>query len=346
MHCKFSRGVNGFFETITDISVTSYNPIIDTTRQVITDRRMAFLLLLSQYISSSRDPKDFWQQLVRCLQIDHMDLPFALVYSAGWDVNETLSESSEQSHAMKNWVLEGLFRVDETSDSETSPKKNDTVPQPAKCETKLTEAALQGTPNKVDSSTPIPRRFTTEESMEEFIPNFSEMVRADAPTLLSVTDGTFPLSLAKHLNHPDRDAHYRAAVFLPIKSTGDSTMGFLILGVNPWKNYDEDYQGFVELLSRQLASSMAVSILSCEDFMKSSLGLLLPLCLLLGFQVLIDCVNRLRCCLRMRYGGGGWWLNRRIVIGIIFLLSWLFRRMLLPRRKIDFEVSFLLCTCL
>lgn len=238
--------------------VTSYNPIIDTTRQVITDRRMAFLLLLSQYISSSREPKDFWQQLVRCLQIDHMDLPFALLYSAGWDVNETLSESSEQSQATKNWILEGQVRIDEL---ESTPSKNDTETNSSH-ENQLMKEALQGaTNNKADYMPPDPHRFTIEESMEDFIPNFSEMVRADTPTLLSVADGTFPASLAKHLNHQDRDVHYTAAIFLPIKSTGDSTMGFMILGVNPWKRYDEDYKGFIELMSRQLASSMAAALL-------------------------------------------------------------------------------------
>jgi hypothetical protein len=48
-------------------------------------------------------------------------------------------------------------------------------------------------------------------------------------------------------------------VFLPIKSTSDTTLGFLILGVNPMKRYDDDYRIFVELLSRQLATSIAVS---------------------------------------------------------------------------------------
>jgi hypothetical protein len=74
---------------------------------------MAFLLRLGQYIASSREPKDFWQQLLRGLEADHLDLPFGILYSAGGDVNETPSESSEQGQFLKNWVLEGLVRVPE-----------------------------------------------------------------------------------------------------------------------------------------------------------------------------------------------------------------------------------------
>lgn len=50
-----------------DGKIAFYNPVFDTTRQVIAERRMAFLLQLGQQIASSREPKYFWQQ-VRMLQ--------------------------------------------------------------------------------------------------------------------------------------------------------------------------------------------------------------------------------------------------------------------------------------
>jgi len=185
---------------------------------------MAFLLRLGQYIASSREPKDFWHQLLQGLSAENFDLPFAMLYSAGWDVNETLSESSEQSQTLKNWVLEGMIRVPE-------------------------------------SQIPLPRRMSPEEPVEDFLPNFQEMVKSDTPTLLLTSDGTMPDALAQNLKAESGGDVYEAAVFLPIQSTGDTVLGFLILGLNPRKRFDDDYRIFIELISRQLATSMAVSCL-------------------------------------------------------------------------------------
>lgn len=44
------------------------------------------------------------------------------------------------------------------------------------------------------------------------------------------------------------------------RSTGQNVLGFLLIGVNPHKKYDDDYTLFIELLSRQLATSLAVSV--------------------------------------------------------------------------------------
>ena len=125
---------------------------------------MAFLLRLSQYIASSQEPKDFWSQLLLALQGDHLDLPFAIVYSAGGDINETLSESSELSSNLRNWTLEGLVRVPETCTS-------------------------------------IPRRINSEQAMEDFLPDFYNLVKQDTPTLLRSNWNTARVHLSRHYNN-------------------------------------------------------------------------------------------------------------------------------------------------
>ncbi|KUJ18979.1 putative histidine kinase M3YPp [Mollisia scopiformis] len=214
---SLERGVVGF-----------YNPVFDTTRQVIADRRMAFLLRLGQFIASSREPKDFWQQLLLGLQADHLDLPFGILYSAGGDINETLSESSEQSQNLKNWALEGLVRVPETCPS-------------------------------------IPTRITTEREMEDFLPDFYDLIRSESATLLTTEEGTLPPWMTKEIRVNNGEHACESAIFLPIRSTADNILGFLMLGVNPRKRFDDDYKVFIELLSRQLATSMASAVLFEEE---------------------------------------------------------------------------------
>jgi hypothetical protein len=184
---------------------------------------MAFLLRLGQYIASSQEPKDFWSQLLLALQGDHLDLPFAIVYSAGGDINEMLSESSELSSNLRNWTLEGLVRV------------------PGTC-------------------TSIPRRINSEPAMEEFLPNFYDLVKQDTPTLLRAETGTLPEFISRDITIiMDGEHPCKSAIFLPIRSTADNVLGFMILGMNPRRQFDADYKVFIELLSRQLATSMAVS---------------------------------------------------------------------------------------
>ena len=56
---------------------------------------------------------------------------------------------------------------------------------------------------------------------------------------------------------------------LPIHpTTGDSVLGFLIMGINPRRSYDDDYSLFVQLLCRQLATSMASVVLFEEEIQR------------------------------------------------------------------------------
>lgn len=157
-------------------------------------------------------------QLLIGLKAGQDDLPFAVLYSAGEDVLETLSESSEHSQNLKNWALEGLVRC--------SP------------------------------SDAIPSRINSEIGVEEFITDFMDIIKADYPTLL---EGDALPAFVKDVSIAE-DLRCTSVVLLPIRSTGDNILGFLLLGVNPRKAYDSDYKILMELLSRQLSTSMAVSI--------------------------------------------------------------------------------------
>ncbi|TVY87576.1 hypothetical protein LAWI1_G006705, partial [Lachnellula willkommii] len=134
--------------------------------------------------------------------------------------NEISLESPGLKQTLDHWVLRGLVRV----------------PEPH----------IQ-----------FPRQYSTDEPIEGFLPNFQEMINSDTHTLLLASDGSMPESLVQNLKSANNDDIYEAAVFLPIRLIGDSIRGFLILGTNPRKRVDDDYRVFIELLGRQLASSMA-----------------------------------------------------------------------------------------
>lgn len=49
-------------------------------------------------------------------------------------------------------------------------------------------------------------------------------------------------------------------------------MGFLIFGLNPRRPYDADFQFFIQLLNRQLATSLASVVLSEEEIRKGEIS--------------------------------------------------------------------------
>jgi hypothetical protein len=157
----------------------SYNSIYETTRQIIADRRLAFLLRVGQHIAASREPKDFWRQVTVALDEPHLDVPFALLYSAGGEINETLSASAEHGKH-SNWALEGAIRVPEAF---TDSWK-----------------VLGG----------------AGEDAAEIIPNFTKILNASSHTLLRVDDGSLPESLSKAIPVMEGKHYCDAAAFVPM----------------------------------------------------------------------------------------------------------------------------------
>lgn len=141
---------------------------------------MAFLLRVGQKIAASPEPKYFWQELIGSLKEPHLDLPFAMLYSAGEEVNETLSASSEHSSGLQNWVLEGVSQVPEAAS------------------TKFNTLGQRG----VNGS--------------EFLPNFVNLLKSRVPTLLTIADGSFPEGLAESIPVKENGHHCDAAIFLPM----------------------------------------------------------------------------------------------------------------------------------
>ncbi len=52
----------------------------------------------------------------------------------------------------------------------------------------------------------------------------------------------------------------KAVVILPL-AAGEVVLGLLFLGLNPRRAYDEDFDGFIKLLSRQLSTSLTAAVL-------------------------------------------------------------------------------------
>ncbi|KAF2868617.1 hypothetical protein BDV95DRAFT_500358 [Massariosphaeria phaeospora] len=207
-----------------------YNPAFEKTRRKIAERRMLTLREVGERTATARDVKGFWHQVLLALTENEYDTPFCLLYSVS-DDNDSDASSLHSNSLLgsKTCYLEGALGV---------PSHH------------------QAAPEQVD----------LKEGPEGFGPVFREVMKTDKPVVLSIGTGDLPLSLMEGLEWRGFGDACRDIVICPIHpTTGEAILGFLVIGVNPRRPYDDDYNLFIQLLSRQLATSLASVVLFEEE---------------------------------------------------------------------------------
>lgn len=207
-----------------------YNPAFEKTRRKIAERRMLTLREIGERTASARDVKGFWAQVMGAFSYNQEDSPFMLLYSVFDEPDsDTSSLHSSSTLAAKPCHLEGSLGV----------------PSGHAC---------------------APEQLELRNGMEGFAPVFREVMNTDKPALLEVGSGDLPDSLLRGLEWRGFGDPCKSVVVCPIHpTTGEAVLGFLVLGVNPRRPYDDDYALFIQLLSRQLATSLASVVLFEEE---------------------------------------------------------------------------------
>lgn len=125
----------------------------------------------------------------------------------------------------------------------------------------ITSCVLEGTLGASESHPAVPKRMDLNRSSNVLANAFRDAMHSDEVKLLSVADGSFPKSLLECINWLGYEEPCREALVVPIRpmhsTVGDSVQGFLLVGVNPRRHFDSDYQAFIRLLDRQIATSLA-----------------------------------------------------------------------------------------
>lgn len=227
-----------------------YNAVFETTKQVITDRRMSTLMLLARCTSAASSTQDLFKQAVRALDPNHYDIPFAAIYAAGNpdisaqrsqasnDQSDTVSEASKSSSerssfADRQWTLEGMLGL------------------PTNC---------PGLPSRIDSDV----------GGAAITSLFNKIIATGKITLLTTEENTFPKGLQGFAKSRAFGDDCTAAVLCPVGPTNrENVLGFLLIGINPRQAYDDDYKTFINILSRQMATSIASVVLAEEELRRT-----------------------------------------------------------------------------
>lgn len=207
-----------------------YNGPFQTTSMVLNARRMQTINAIGEHTGAAKTVKQFWKLVLESLEQNPRDVPFAIVYSVGEDDDgEFSSAASETSISMKSCHLEGSLGVPE-------------------------------------GHTAAPPQLDLRRSREGFVPSFREAMRTREPTLLRVRDGTLPEALLEGIKWRGFGEPCKEAVIFPVRpTTADNVLAFLVLGVNPRRPYDDEYKAFSIMFNRQIATSLASTILFEEE---------------------------------------------------------------------------------
>jgi hypothetical protein len=169
-----------------------YNSPFETTRQKISERRTRTLLTLGASVALAKSVSSFWVQVLRSLEDNEFDFPFALLYSVLDDTeSDESSISSESSQSMKSCVLEGSLGVP-------------------------------------DGHPSAPTRLDLKRARGGFIPSFREAIQTREPKLLNISDGTLSESLMEGFQWRGFPEPCRLAVVCPVSKFSESFIPYSV----------------------------------------------------------------------------------------------------------------------
>jgi PAS domain-containing protein len=191
------------------------------------------LLELSEEVGKASHLDSYWALVTEVLSYNDKDVPVALLYSVtnpeDFLYGNIESNSSKPSATEKQCRLRGAIGV--TADSPAAPSYLD----------------LQAS--------------------NGFMPYFRESMQSQKQTIVQLDEGTLAAKLVQGLEWRGFGDPCKTLVICPITPTSSdgTVLGFLVVGLNPRRPYDEDYRQFIQVLSRLLSTSLNSIVLHVED---------------------------------------------------------------------------------
>ncbi|KAF2729271.1 hypothetical protein EJ04DRAFT_537938 [Polyplosphaeria fusca] len=208
-----------------------YQPLLETTKNNILKRRVSCLVEVGSQIAKARNLDHYWDLVLNTLVLNDKDVPFALLYGTETgDSSEYTSISSPGSiNELESFVLKGSIAV------------------------------------MVDH--PIaPSRISLKTNSHIFASHLLQAAKSRRPVYLPFDDLSMPEEMLANIDWKGYQEPCRAVIISPVlPTTGEQLQGFLILGVNPRRPFDDDYEQFIHVINRLLATSLASVVLFNEE---------------------------------------------------------------------------------
>ncbi|KAF2011040.1 putative histidine kinase HHK11p [Aaosphaeria arxii CBS 175.79] len=208
-----------------------YQILRETTQNNILQRRVSSLVEIGSQTAKARDPDAYWDLVLNTLAINEKDAPFALLYAVEHEVGTDVSSISSpgSTTSIDRCILKGAIGV--------------------------------------EADHPIaPSVIALDESGAIFSPHLRKAAKSRRPTLVHFEDIDVPKSVLDGIAWKGYGEPCRCVVVCPLlPTTSEQLLGFMILGVNPRRPFDLEYEQFVHVTNRLLGTSLASVVLFDEE---------------------------------------------------------------------------------
>jgi PAS domain S-box-containing protein len=209
--------------------VGSYATVVETTKEVLANRRLKCVNHLAQEIATATDITELWSKIISGLENNEHDIPLAMLYA-----------------------VEDAATLSELGLTEYSPER--------------TICSLQGKIGIPSSHPCAPLRMELDRGTDPLTMAFQDVRDRGVARLLSAEDNTLPSELLTGINWRGFGVPCTRAVICPISSASSrQVLGYLLLGLNPRRPYDEDYRNFIHLITREITTPHVSAVLLREE---------------------------------------------------------------------------------
>lgn len=208
--------------------VGAFSSLEDRTTDVVAERRMTSILKMGAYTAEASSLSEIFDQIIEVLGENGDDIPFALLYSV--QENKLVAPFTK--------VLDKILPSDFPFFSTKNCKLHNTVGID-----RADEAVKESFKMSEDSP---------------FHDKFREAWLSRQSVDLDCEHGTLPEAYSRAYPGRSGGAVCIRAVIIPIPPlSGQEILGFLVMGLNPRRPYDDEYHLFIKLLNDRLINSAA-----------------------------------------------------------------------------------------
>ncbi|KAF1954573.1 hypothetical protein CC80DRAFT_475815 [Byssothecium circinans] len=208
-------------------TVGHYEPLVETTREVVAERRARALLRLSEEVPRARDSDSYWELATEVLSLNDKDILFALLYSVEYETgSESNSGLARYSENHQVYVLRGSFGL---------------------------PGGSPAAPERLDIG-------------HGFAPYFRQAMLARNPIMVNL-EGSPVAELYRDIDWKGYGDPCRGIAICPLNPTSskDNILGYMVFALNPRRPYDDDYRQFIMVTSRLLSTSLTSILLHEEE---------------------------------------------------------------------------------
>ncbi|KAI4720335.1 hypothetical protein E4T48_03437 [Aureobasidium sp. EXF-10727] len=230
-----------------------YHTAVETTDQNLARRRTQTLIDIGNHAGVARDMRQYWDAVLKGFEANIWDIPYAIAYEFHND-NDGERSSTNGSHTRSG----SRSRSNRSSSFSESVSSSGRITIPRAC-------SLAGVIGRSMVQVPLGLDVALEE------PGFHQVVKkaisSGEPVRLEIAHEKTPDWLKSDTPGRAFDELITQAVVMPIRPTtrndseGLNAIGFVVMGLNPRRTFDTDYQRYTRLWSQQLATSAASVVL-------------------------------------------------------------------------------------